>query len=210
MRRDDSPPPGMNTTQGSNSSCCIRHWSFRTEPVRRFAAGPACGDAVVDWNEIAQQAIAIGRPGPSGAVDSALVQVAVHDAVQAIDKRFEPYHVEVKGAHGSRSAAAAAAAHGVLVGIYPAQATTLDTTYFNYLAGARPDERPGLLVGEKVCGRDRASATCGSQPTAGAIRRRDRHPASGDRLPLSSGVRRAPPPARPWQRIGWRASIGSS
>ena len=115
-----------------------------------FAAGPACGDAVVDWNEIAQQAIATGRPGPSGAVDSALVQVAVHDAVQAIDKRFEPYHVEVKGAHGSRSAAAAAAAHGVLVGIYPAQATTLDTTYFNYLAAHGLTNDPGLLVGEKV------------------------------------------------------------
>ena len=115
-----------------------------------IAAGPACGDAVTDWNEIAQGAIVIGRPGPIGAIDSALIQVAVHDAVQAIDKRFEPYHVEVHGARGSRSAAAAAAAHGVLVGIYPAQATTLDATYFNYLATHGLTGDPGLLVGEKV------------------------------------------------------------
>jgi hypothetical protein len=115
-----------------------------------LAAGPACGDAVTDWNEIAQQAIVAGRPGPIGAVDSALVQVAVHDAVQAIDKRFEPYHVDVKGAKGSRSAAAAAAAHAVLVGIYPAQATALDTTYFNYLAANGLGNDPGLLVGEEV------------------------------------------------------------
>jgi hypothetical protein len=115
-----------------------------------IAAGPARGDAVVDWNEIAQQAIVAGRPGPIGVVDSALVQVAVHDAVQAIDRRFEPYHVEVKGAHGSRSAAAAAAAHAVLVGIYPAQAVTLDATYFNYLAAHGLTDDPGLLVGEKV------------------------------------------------------------
>jgi len=115
-----------------------------------IAGGSAWGDAVVDWNEIAQQAIVTGRAGPIGAVDSALIQVAVHDAVQAIDKRFEPYHVEVKGAHGSRSAAAAAAAHAVLVGIYPAQATTLDTTYFNYLAAHGLTNDPGLLVGEKV------------------------------------------------------------
>jgi hypothetical protein len=115
-----------------------------------IAAGPAHSDAVVDWNEIAQPAIAAGRPGPIGAMDSALVQVAVHDAVQAIDKRFEPYHVEVKGAHGSRAAAAAAAAHGVLVGIYPAQAATLDATYFNYLATHGLTGDPGLLVGEKV------------------------------------------------------------
>ena len=118
-----------------------------------LAAGPAWGDAVVDWNEIAQQAIVAGRPGPIGAVDSALVQVAVHDAVQAIDKRFEPYHVEVKGAHGSRHAAVAAAAHGVLVGIYPAQAATLDATYFNYLAAHGLTGDPGLLVGEEVAAR---------------------------------------------------------
>jgi hypothetical protein len=113
-------------------------------------AAPACGDAVTDWNEIAQQAVAAGRPGPIGAMDSALVQVAVHDAVQAIDRRFEPYHVEVKGAKGSRSAAAAAAAHAVLVGIYPMQAASLDAAYFNYLATHGLSNDPGLLVGEKV------------------------------------------------------------
>lgn len=113
-------------------------------------AALAYGDAVTDWNEIAQAAIVTGRPGPIGVMDSALVQVAVHDAVQAIDRRFEPYHVEVKGAQGSRSAAAAAAAHGVLVGMYPAQAASLDATYFNYLAARGLSNDPGLLVGEKV------------------------------------------------------------
>jgi hypothetical protein len=116
-------------------------------------AGPACGDAVTDWNEIAQQAIAAGRPGPIGAVDSALVQVAVHDAVQAIDGRFEPYLVEIKGAKGRRSAAAAAAAHAVLVAIYPAQATALETLYLNYLADHGLNGDPGLLVGEQVAAR---------------------------------------------------------
>jgi hypothetical protein len=113
-------------------------------------AAPAWGDTVTDWNEIAQAAIVTGRPGPIGAVDSALIQVAVHDAVQALDRRFEPYHVEIKGAKGSRSAAAAAAAHAVLVGIYPAQAASLDATYFNYLATHGLSNDPGLLVGEQV------------------------------------------------------------
>jgi hypothetical protein len=45
-----------------------------------------------------------------------LVHIAVHDAVQAIEKRFEPYHFETGPAYGSRSAAVAAAAHDVLVG----------------------------------------------------------------------------------------------
>jgi hypothetical protein len=58
--------------------------------------------------------------------------------------------VEIKGASGSRSAAVAAAAHDVLVGLYPAQATTLDATYANYLADKGLTGDPGLVVGQKV------------------------------------------------------------
>ena len=76
---------------------------------------PVHADAVTDWNEIAVGTIATNRPGPQSSLDIALVQIAVHDAVQAIERRFEPYHVEAKGAKGSRSAAVAAAARGVLV-----------------------------------------------------------------------------------------------
>ena len=119
-------------------------------------AGPVCaesateGNAAIDWNEITVAAVNVGRPGPVSSLDIALVQVAVHDAVQAIEKRFEPYHVEVKGAKGSRSAAVAAAAHDVLVGLYPAQAASLDATYFNYLADKGLGGDPGLAVGQKV------------------------------------------------------------
>jgi len=116
-------------------------------------AAPALADAVTDWNEITVQAATAGRPGPIGIIDIALVQVAVHDAVQAIDRQFEPYHAEIVGAQGRRSAAIAAAAHDVLVGMYPAQATTLDTTYFNYLADKGLGSDPGLLVGQQVAAR---------------------------------------------------------
>jgi PAP2 superfamily len=113
-------------------------------------SGAVCADAVVDWNEITVAAVTAGRPGPIGIVDIALVQVAVHDAVQAIDKRFEPYHAEIKGAKGSRSAAVAAAAHGVLAGMYPLQAETLSASYHNYLADKGLTGDPGLSVGEQV------------------------------------------------------------
>src|SRR5688572_1331974 len=83
-------------------------------------------------------------------VDIALVQVAVHDAVQALEKRFEPYHFEVERASGRRSAAVAAAAHDVLVGMYPAQAATLDPIYFNYLADHGLSGDPGLAVGQQA------------------------------------------------------------
>ncbi|MGH8865493.1 MAG: vanadium-dependent haloperoxidase [Burkholderiales bacterium] len=115
--------------------------------------GSVLADAVTDWNAIAAPAVASGRPGPIGSADMALVQAAVHDAVQASERRFEPYYAEVKKATGSPAAAAAAAAHGVLVGFYPAQAATLDATYVNYLANNGLTGDPGLAVGEAVAAR---------------------------------------------------------
>jgi hypothetical protein len=115
-----------------------------------LSALPAHADAVTDWNAITMDAVTIARPGPQGMLDVALVHIAVHDAVQAIEKRYEPYHFEIAGAKGSRSAAVAAAAHGVLTSIYPTQATTLNAAYDTYLAdhGLTSDE--GLEVGQKA------------------------------------------------------------
>ena len=96
-------------------------------------ATPVFADAVSDWNEIAAAAVSAGRPGAIGQTDMALTQVAMHDALQSYENRFEPYYAKFKPA-GSKVAAAVAAVHGVLVGFYPAQAPTLDVTYATYLA----------------------------------------------------------------------------
>ncbi len=115
-----------------------------------LAAPTSAGaDAVADWNAIAVQAtVAAARPGPTGYLDMAMVQAAVYDAVQAIEKRYEPYYVEIQGASGSPVAAAAKAAHDVLVNRFPAQTASLDMTYLNYLVshGLALDD-PGVAVG---------------------------------------------------------------
>ena len=114
----------------------------------------ASADAVADWNAIAVQAtVTAARPGPSGVLDIAMVQAAVYDAVQAIEKRFEPYHVEIPGASGSPEAAAAKAAHDVLVNRFPAQAASLDTTYQQYLLEPWPgrDRSRGSGGGNRRC-----------------------------------------------------------
>jgi hypothetical protein len=115
-----------------------------------YMPGPASADAVTDWNEITVAAVTAGRPGPIGQMDIALVQIAVHDAVQAIENRFEPYHFDMKNAQGKRSAAVAAAAHDMLVGMFPTQAATLDATYYTYLADNGLTGDPGLVVGQKA------------------------------------------------------------
>ena len=95
------------------------------------AWGPvAKADVVSDWNAIALTCVQgstappvpANRAGPPGLLDIVLVQAAVHDAVQAIEGRFESYHYSDPALHGSGSvdAAAAAAAYGMLVALYQA------------------------------------------------------------------------------------------
>src|SRR5512134_1287414 len=76
----------------------------------------AQADPVTYWNGVTVTAVTAGRPGPPGLLDIALVHSAMHDAVQAIEGRYQPYHFENAGlrGQGSSAAAAAGAAYGVL------------------------------------------------------------------------------------------------
>jgi hypothetical protein len=129
-----------------------------TVPVMTLAAVSwwqiARADAVLDWNAIASDTISTAsppRPGPVGFLDMAVVQAAVYDAVQAISGKFKPYHVQIPGASGSPEAAAAKAAHDVLVNIFPAQSASLDTTYRDYLTKKSLGENdPGVTVGQRA------------------------------------------------------------
>ena len=66
---------------------------FLTLSLCLSAAQPVSADAVVHWNNVASTAIgtatAGGRPGPATSLDFAKVHAAVHDAVQAIVKRYK-------------------------------------------------------------------------------------------------------------------------
>jgi hypothetical protein len=114
----------------------------------------AVADAVTEWNEIAAATAAAGRHGASDASrTTALVHAAVFDAVNAIEARYTPYKIRVAAPAGaSPEAAAVAAAHAVLVRLYPAQKSPLDQALGKSLSRlaegtARTD---GIAVGEKV------------------------------------------------------------
>ncbi len=65
-----------------------------------------------EWNQIIQDTI----PGGGGAGAPrffALTHIAMFDAVNAIEREFEPYHVHIRPGNGSTEAAAAQAAHDV-------------------------------------------------------------------------------------------------
>lgn len=112
---------------------------------------PAKADAVSDWNVIAQATVGAATPAhaaPVAVVELAMVHIAIYDAVQAIEKTHQPYHVQIPGASGSPSAAAAKAAHDVLVSLFPNQTATLDAIYNQYLIDkGLSDTDAGIAVG---------------------------------------------------------------
>jgi hypothetical protein len=88
-------------------------------------AGPASANEVVQWNETAIQVIeANGQNNIVLTRTVSMVQGAVHDALNAISRRYDAYYFEGPAAAGaSPDAAVAAAAHTVLVGVVPSYGT---------------------------------------------------------------------------------------
>jgi hypothetical protein len=125
--------------------------STAAKPATQSLEGP---QVVLDWNATAAATlVASGKPQPESMMYVALTQVAVYDAVVAIEGGFQPYLIVPGVPPGSSpEAAAAAAAYGVLVTYFPAQKPALDAAYAASLA-AIPDgiaEDRGVLVGEQV------------------------------------------------------------
>jgi PAP2 superfamily len=121
----------------------------------------ASANAVTDWNLIASNAIVVtaGQPPPVSALSFAMVQGAVYDAVNAIDRGYQPYLPEPpSNPTDSKEAAAVTAAYRVLVGfgdlpgLFPSQQPALQPLYGSYIA-ALPDNPPGsraagIAIGE--------------------------------------------------------------
>lgn len=113
-------------------------------------AGLAWADVVSDWNAITTQTALPVRPGPTAILDLAMVHAAMHDAIQAFEGRFKPYGAPIPNAWGSSVAAAARAAHDVLVARFPSQSGTLDTLLDKYLSGLGLQDDAGLLIGQQA------------------------------------------------------------
>jgi hypothetical protein len=85
-------------------------------------------DEVTDWNQIMVQAVLNGKTSPVVSTRvTAIVEAAVFDAVNGIERRYTPIHVDFAAPAGaSKRAAAIQAAYATLVVLYPAQKPALD------------------------------------------------------------------------------------
>ncbi|MDQ5831724.1 MAG: hypothetical protein M3550_01530, partial [Actinomycetota bacterium] len=121
-------------------------------------SGQARADTVTDWNTHALSALTApataggaGQTPPVSTLHLAMVHGAVYDAVNAIDRRYQPYLGAPKAKRWySKDAAAATAAYRVLAALLPAQLETLGRLYSTSLAGV-PSGRAkdgGIAVGD--------------------------------------------------------------
>ena len=120
-------------------------------------ASPTAADVVTDWNQIALSTIGAAAPAgrgptPASIIDVAMVHLAMHDAAQAYDKRFNSYAGAIPGASGSSIVAVAKAAHDVLAARFPLQAASLLITFNNYVAGLVPPPSAAAVVAGAVVG----------------------------------------------------------
>ena len=109
------------------------------------STGICRADEVTDWNRFMLDALRTG--GATGVVatrPAAIVQAAVFDAINGIERRYQPIHMQPGAAPGaSRRAAVVQAAYATLVKLFPAQKTDLDTKRAVSLAGIASEEAVG-------------------------------------------------------------------
>ena len=103
------------------------------------------GQPVIDWNQTLLSIVNTPGAQPANIQPTrnfAILHASIYDAVNAIDRSHEPYLIAVRAPRqASETAAADAAAHTALVGLYPAQQATLDADYAAELAKV-PDGQP--------------------------------------------------------------------
>ena len=129
-------------------------------------SSPARADVVTDWNATAAGAIAApgtaappgAGQGAIGAVNLAMVQIAVYDAVNAIEGGHEPYvsSPPAEPWYSQEAAVAAAARHMLLngglngtAGFAAGRIAEIQTAYLNTLAAipAGPAREGGIATG---------------------------------------------------------------
>jgi membrane-associated phospholipid phosphatase len=113
-------------------------------------AGP--GNAAVEWNAVATQAFipTQGSDPLTQSITYAMLHAAIHDALNAIEQRYESYTPGLSSIPGaSPEAAIAAAARDVLVARIPTQQSLIESAYAAALAAIAngPAEDQGIVLG---------------------------------------------------------------
>jgi hypothetical protein len=114
----------------------LNHYTLAAMAVAGVSAlaSQASADVITDWNLITVNATkTAGQNSNLGTRTDAIEAIAVYDAVNSIRQFGTKYHYYAPDT-GSAQAAAAQAAHDVLVNYFPSQQPALDAALTNSLA----------------------------------------------------------------------------
>ena len=117
-------------------------------------AQPASADTVSDWWEFANKVSPFGAPRPPEQERlNTQVALAMFEALNAIDRRYESFlDIPAGDASASQDAAAATAAYRVLLHHLPAQKTLLDENHAIAMSAVRDEKtrEVGKAIGEQA------------------------------------------------------------
>ena len=126
-------------------------------------------DVILQWNRVLLDTVRTPGQHPATIMQVrsyAIMHAAMFDAVNSIDGTYTPYLTDVPGSqHASIEAAAAQAAHDVLVGLYPTRQAIFDAELASSLLGIEENRaQQGIRVGQIVAERMLAArgATAGT------------------------------------------------
>jgi hypothetical protein len=86
-------------------------------------------DPIVSWNQFATAQTLVASDPVSETRVFAILHIAIHDAVNSIDRKYEPYSYSAEYRDASAEAAVAAAAREVLVNLIPTRRNDVETAY---------------------------------------------------------------------------------
>jgi len=144
--------------------------AFAAFSLSLFLAAPQAGAGeAARWNRVATDAAAAEQTDPlTESRIFAIVHASIHDALNAIDRRYESYQARVAAAPGaSPEAAAAAAAHASLVALIPARKSAFDAALAETLAKVK--DKRAAVAGQQA-GRQAAAILLASRRDDGASR----------------------------------------
>ena len=115
-------------------------------------------DVILQWNRVLMETVLTPGQHPATIMpvrSYAMMHAAMFDAVNSIDGTHTPYLTEVPGTtNASLEAAAAQAAHDVLVGLYPTRVAVFDAELAMSLQGIEENRaQQGIRVGQIVAER---------------------------------------------------------
>lgn len=148
-------------------------------------------DVALDWDGLMLDAIRIDNTSPNlSSRNLAILHVAIHDAVNSVEPRYEAYGFKLVAKEAaSTQAAAAGAGHEVMTALYPSFAPRADRLLKEFQQAERADKATpnGIAFGRKI-----AQLALDSRKNDGIAAEVHYHPSE-----LPGQWRRTPPYFRP-------------